>query len=61
MTTIGKLQQRPTVSFHNIHLDDSFLNNAVVSKIDLCSVYSPTSSVTDAGMQSVSKFENLFS
>lgn len=59
MTTIGKLQQRPTVSFHNIHLDDSFLNNAVVSKIDLCSVYSPTSSVTDAGMQSVSKFEKF--
>ncbi len=61
MKAIGRLPQHPETTFQNIHLDDDFLGNAVQSGIRLCSVYSPTSSVSDIGLQSVSQLKLLSS
>jgi len=61
MKAISRLPQHPETTFQNIHLDDDFLGNAVQSGIRLCSVYSPTSSVSDIGLQSVSQLKLLSS
>lgn len=61
MNAIGALPQRPEVTFQNIHLDDEFLRDAARSGINLHYVYSPSSSVSDEGLKSVSKIESLVS
>ena len=61
MKAIGQLPQRPQVSFQNIRLDDELLEDAVHSAIELYYIYSPTSSVSDAGLQSVAKLRSLIS
>jgi hypothetical protein len=61
MKAIGQLLQRPQVTFQNTHLDDELLDDAVHSGIELHYIYSPTSSVTDVGLQSVAKLRSLIS
>ena len=61
MSEIGRLPQRPEISFHNIHLDDKFLIDAVNSDICLYYIYSPTSKVSDDGLSSVAKLKSLIS
>ena len=58
---MGKLKQRPEISFQNIHLGDEFLSDVVSSEIRLKYVYSPTSAVTDDGLTSVAKLDSLIS
>jgi hypothetical protein len=61
MKAIGKLPQRPQVTFQNTHLDDELLDDAVHSEIELYYIYSPTSSVSDVGLRSVAKLRSLIS
>jgi hypothetical protein len=61
MHAIGALPQSPEVSFQNILLDDDFLTSAADSGIHLHYVYSPMSSVTDAGLEAVARLPTLTS